>query len=104
MDKFIEKLLKKGLRNIIDKDTDKLLFSDKLYKKDSKDEDELEKRYSALDLSKQERMVINDYIACIRTTNTRAVELAFLAGARDTIKFLNGIGLLKRTREDLKKV
>lgn len=103
MNKFINKLLENGLGNIIDKDMDKLVYEDKTYQQDSNDEKELEKRYDDLDLSKQERILINDYIACIQTTNARAVELAYIAGIRDIIKFLNGLGLLKGSTKDFKK-
>lgn len=104
MDKFIEKVLERGLGNIIDKDMDKLTYSDKIYQKDSKDEVELEEKYSALDLDKHQRIIIDDYIECIRTVNARGVELAFLAGVRDAIKFLNGLGLLKGSKvKDFKK-
>lgn len=101
MDKYINKLLEGGLGNIIDKDMDKLVYEDEMYQQDSKNEKELEKRYDDLDLSKQERIIVNDYIACIQTTNARAVEIAYIAGISNAVKFLNGLGLLKGLEKDL---
>ncbi|MDE7425511.1 MAG: hypothetical protein K2N51_17770 [Lachnospiraceae bacterium] len=62
MNKLIEHLLKRELNYIIDENKEKLILSDEVYKKDTKDENELENKYLALDLSKQQRMIINDYI------------------------------------------
>lgn len=60
MDKLIEHLLKRELDYIIDENKEKLILSDEVYKKDTKDENELENKYLALGLSKQQRMIIND--------------------------------------------
>lgn len=99
MEDYIEKVLERGLGNIIDKNMDELVQTDEIYLQDSRDEDELEKRYLALNIGKQERLVIDDFIECMRTANARCVELAFIAGIRDTIKFLHGIDLLKDIKE-----
>lgn len=98
MDKFNEKILKRGLGNIIDRNMDKLVRTDKTFIRRDKEEGKQEGKYLALDLSREERNVINDYIECVRTTNARRIELAYIAGMRDTIKFLNGLGLLKKSR------
>lgn len=98
MDKLIEHLLKRELDYIIDENKEKLILSDEVYKKDTKDENELENKYLALDLSKQQRMIINDYIACIRTTKDRCIDLAYIAGIQDAIKLLNSLNLLKKDK------
>lgn len=95
MDKYIDKLIKRGLGNIIDKSKDELLFSDKVYQKDSKNEEECEKMYLELDLSRQEKIIINQYIHCIRMSEVRSNELSYIAGVKDAIKFLVAMGLLK---------
>ena len=59
----------------------------------------MEKKYLALNIGKQERLVIDDFMECMRTANARCVELAFMAGIRDTIKFFHGIDLLKDMKE-----
>ncbi|MBD5087636.1 MAG: hypothetical protein HDT30_02300 [Clostridiales bacterium] len=40
----------------------------------------------ALDLNKQQRMVINDYIASIRTTKDRCIDLTYIADIQDANK------------------
>lgn len=98
MDKLIEHLLKRELDYIIDENKEKLILSDEVYKKDTKDENELENKYLALDLSKQQKMIINDYIACIRITKDRCIDLAYIAGIQDVIKLLNSLNLLKKDK------
>lgn len=104
MDKFMNKLIKRHLGAYMDRSRDKLALSDKLYKRDLEDSEELEERYNALELGKKERMLINDYIACLMTRETRMADISYMAGVRDAIKFLNGLGLLKGSKvKDFKK-
>lgn len=62
MDKIIEQLLNEGLEQLKDKTRKELALSDEIYKRDSEDERELRQRYIDLDLSKNQRMIVNDYI------------------------------------------
>lgn len=96
MDKIIDQLLNEGLEQLMDKTRKELALSDEIYKRDGKDERELRKRYIDLDLSKNQRMIVNDYIACVKTVDNRYSDLSYLAGIQDTIKFLIGLGLLKK--------
>lgn len=43
-------------------------------------------------------MIINDYIACIRTTKDRCIDLAYIAGIQDVIKLFNSLNLLKKDK------
>ncbi len=54
-------------------------------------------------MDSEERILINDYIACLLTREQRMEELSYMLGVRDAIKFLNAIGLLKGSKKNLKK-
>ena len=95
MDKLVDWLLKEEIEGMTEKSRDRLCLSDEIYNHDRADEEELEKRYNALVLYKNERMLINDYMACRRTVDNRCAELSYLAGVRDTVKALYSRGLLK---------
>lgn len=100
MGKFIETILD-SYSDIIDKKIDRFAFNDRIYKKDCNSRDHLEKSFFSIEFSDEQRFV-EDYIACIQTTDERRTHLAYLAGIRDAIKFLNALGLLKKSKK-LKK-
>ena len=60
---------------------------------------ELEDRYEALDLDKHDRMIIDDYIACMNSSMCRANDISYFAGVRDTLSFLIQAGLLKQSEK-----
>lgn len=96
MEDLIDKISEAGIGNVIDKRTDPLLLHDDEYQQDCSDLDELEKRYMELELSPKSKMIIEDYLACLDTTNCRANEIYYMAGIRDAILFLNKTGMIKR--------
>ena len=59
----------------------------------------LEERYEALELDKHDRMIINDYIACMNSSMCRANDISYFAGVRDTLSFLIQAGLLKQSEK-----
>lgn len=82
------KLIENGLGQLMDKRIFKLLENDEVYLKDCTNLEELERRYSKLELSVQNKRIINEYIACIETTFDRYGKISYFAGAKDTISFL----------------
>ena len=95
MEDLISKLIDRGLGNIIDKSRDLLILQDEVYLKDSQDLNELEERYTNLELSKEQRMIVNDYIACGESVHARINDLSYMAGMRDAVLLLNQMGLIK---------
>lgn len=89
-------LIENGLGQMMDNSISELLQNDEIYSKDSKDLEELEKKYSKLDLADKDRMLINDYIACIESTADHYTEVAYMAGVKDSIKLLIGLGLISK--------
>ncbi len=96
MDILINKLIKETLGSIMDKSRDALLLEDDIYIHDSNNKEALERRYDNLKLDEKDRIVINDYIACINIMNSRIADISYITGISDTIKLLNGLGLLKK--------
>lgn len=95
MDKLINKLIYEKLGDTMDKSRDALLLEDDTYIHDEKDKEALEARYDKMNLKEPDRIVINDYIACINTMNSRVADISYIAGVSDTVKILNSLGLLK---------
>lgn len=99
MDDYINKLLDEHLGSIIEESRCKLIKADKTFLQDEKDLSELEQRYTSLNLSKSDRLVANDYIACLQTVEHRNADLSYLAGVRDTVKLLHSLGVIKKLEE-----
>ena len=64
MNELIEKMIEMGMGRLMDESRDEMAMADEMYKADREAEDELEKRYESLDLTREQRIIINDYIAC----------------------------------------
>lgn len=95
MNKLIEDLIEKGIGNFMDVSRDELAQGDEIYLNDRKDEDELERRYEKLDLTREQRIVVNDYIACASTVNHRFADISYMCGIKDTVSMLVSLGLIK---------
>ena len=95
MNKLIEDLIKKGMGNFMDRSRDALAWADKIYLNDRRDEKELEKRYENLDLTKEQKKVINDYVACTLSSNQRYADISYMCGIKDTVSLLVSPGLIK---------
>ncbi len=100
MNKLIEELIKKGMGNFMDRSRDALAWADETYLNDRRDEKELERRYEGLDLTNEQRKVINDYVACILTSNHRYADISYMCGVRDTVSILVSLGLIKSVEAD----
>ena len=102
MDKFVNALLETHLGNIIDKSRDELIMNDETCKQDEADLNELESRYMSLNLARADRLLINDYIACMQSVDHRNADLSYMAGVRDTVKLLHSLDVLKGIEEQEK--
>jgi len=95
MNKLIEDLIKKGMGNFMDRSRDALAWADEIYLNDRRDEKELEKRYETLDLTKGQKKVINDYVACTLSSNQSYADISYMCGIKDTVSLLVSPGLIK---------
>lgn len=95
MNKLIQDLIEKGMGNFMDRSRDALAWADEIYLNDIKDENELGQLYENLDLTKGQRKVINDYVACASTANHRYADISYMCGIKDTVSLLVSLGLIK---------
>lgn len=95
MNKLIEDLIQKGMGNFMDRSRDSLAWTDEIYLNDIKDENELAQRYENLSLTKGQRKVINDYIACVATVNQRYADISYMCGIKDTVSMFVSLGMIK---------
>ncbi len=97
MEKQINTWIIMEMGQFMDESQQKLALSDETYQNDCKDAKELEKQYEALNLTKRQKMLVNDYISCTKSADCRYSELSYIAGVKDTIKILMYLGLLNNT-------
>ncbi|MEY8378963.1 hypothetical protein AALD22_25040 [Lachnospiraceae bacterium 56-18] len=95
MNELIEKLISMGMGRLMDESRDEMAMEDETYKADREAEDELEKRYEGLGLSREQRIIVNDYIACTSTVNHRYADIAYMCGIKNTVEMLVSLGLIK---------
>lgn len=95
MEAFFEELMNKGIGRLMEKSREQLLEKDEIFLRDKKDSRELEQRYMELDLTQQQRIIIQDYIACIQTTGNRYGDISYMAGVRDAVRMFFDLDLLK---------
>ena len=99
MNKLIEDLIERGMGRLIDKIRDELAQADEIYLNDLRDEDELERQYESLDLTREQRIIINDYIACASAVNHRYADISYICGIKNTVEMLISLGLMKGIEE-----
>ena len=63
-------------------------------------EHELERQYENLDLTKEQRKLVNDYIACTLSSNQRYADISYMCGIKDTVSILVSLGLIKCVEAD----
>lgn len=95
MNKMIEDLIEKGMGRLMDESRDEMAQADEIYLNDRKDEDDLEKRYASLNLTREQRIIINDYIACASTVNHRFADISYMCGVKHAVGMLASLGLIK---------
>lgn len=87
--------LKDMLSELVENRRRDLLEKDPVYWQDRKDLRQLEEKYMALDLSDEQRRLIEDYIGCFNSTNEQISNSAYLAGIRDSFQLMKNLGLIK---------
>ena len=96
MDNLLDKLLEMQLGQDISRSRDELMKADVKYNEKYIESENLEEKYENLELSADARKLINEYMECKDIISERAEDLSYISGIKDTILFLNSIGLLKR--------
>lgn len=94
MDNYINKLIKSGIGQFIDKSRDELLLKDSIYIKEIEYLENLEEKQRSLTLSKEEFQVIDAYISIIEKCSNKCSDISYFAGIKDTI-LLQHLDLIK---------
>ena len=87
MDNYISELIEMGMGNVIDLSADKYITKDEIY------QNNMEKAGCTLDkfkgnLSSEDLELFEEYMDYIMNANERACNLAYLVGAKNTIRFV----------------
>lgn len=99
MENLIKKICDTGMSKLMEHSRETLLEKNQTYLNDKKDLVEMEKRYMALDLSKSQRLLINDYIAIMQSSDSIYADVSYFAGVKDTITLLSYFGLINNDIE-----
>lgn len=91
MEKLIREIIDSGLLRYA---LDLLLQEDSVYAKDIQDAEQLDVYLRKL-ISNEQIQALDDYEAAMRSANSRAQELSYLSGVRDTIVYLQRTGAWK---------
>lgn len=94
MEQIMEQMLDMSMRQFMDKSREELSMSDATYLKDNEDRRKLEQRYMELNLERNQRMLVNDYIACMQTAYSRYADICYVAGLNDAVRMMRRSGLL----------
>lgn len=86
-------LLTDDISLMIEENVERMKESDPISQKDVEELSVLEKQYYDLDLPMEERMLINDYLACLKTISDRENELAFVVGIKICLEVLKRMPL-----------
>ena len=98
MEQIEKKMMDMGMQQFMDKSRRELSMSDETYLQDNEDEKELERKYMELDLEKSQRLLVNDYSACMRTVLNRYADICYMAGIKDAVKMMNQLGGINRNQ------
>lgn len=91
MEEMIREIMDSGLLRYA---IDMQLQEDAIYIKDMQDAEQLHAYIRKL-ITEEQGMVLDDYEAVVRSANSRAQELAYIAGMRDAIAYLQQKDALK---------
>ena len=98
MEKLFEKLLNIGMDRFAEDTRQEFVISDEDYLKDIEDGKRMEQRYEEMNLPMDQRMFLNDYIACLRTADRRYSDISYAAGIKDAIRMFKYLDLLKEVQ------
>lgn len=91
---IIQELIDDGMCNVIDSRLSVFLDGDMEYDRLEKEVDELEQKYSKLDINTDDRELIDEYIQANELLKDYMYERTYFAGVKDTIALLSKMGLI----------
>lgn len=94
MKQLIYKITNMGMEQYMNDSRQELAIADEIYLNDITDEKELERRYENLDLTTHQKILINDYIACVKSADSRYSDISYMAGIKDAVKMFDYLELL----------
>ena len=98
MAKINYEVVNTALGMFMDKTRDKIIVGDKGYEEESLKEEKRRQKYLEWDLTEKKRKTIDKYVAQIEYRCARAADLSYMAGIKNAIELMNGLGLLKKKK------
>lgn len=101
MQQLINQLIDMGMGRFMENSRQELAASDEIYTNDRKDEAQIEKRCEQLGLTSRQKMVVTDYVCCVKSADSRYADISYMAGIRDAVQMFAELGLLKNSGESM---
>lgn len=98
MKQLLDKIIKMGMGQYMDNSRQELIIKDETFQQYNQDEWELEEQYKRLELSEEQRELINAYISSVKIADNRYSDISYMAGIKDTVRIFLYLGLLKDER------
>ena len=80
MKEMMNELVEAQLEELIDKHVSKKMMQDEMYLKDIEDAKIIENRLEEMNLTVEQKRLIDDYIACMSSAYIRMRDIAYLSG------------------------
>lgn len=87
MDEYINELIQIGLGNVIDLSVDEYIVKDNVYQGNMTEAGKILDKIRE-NLSEEKQTLLDEYMDYIMNANERACTLAYLIGAKNTMKFI----------------
>lgn len=94
MENLLDKLMEMGLGYYIDESHERLIREDTTYKDTMEAVGKYDEIYANLDISKEQRRIIDKYMEKMSVSESRFADISYMAGIRDTVTILKYLGFL----------
>lgn len=95
MDEISNKILEIGFGKFMNNSREKMVKRDSVYQEKEKKLADMERAYTALDLSVESRKIIDDYISQGEELESKYADISYMAGMKDAFILLSSLGLLR---------
>jgi len=90
-----DKILKAISKKMTEERLEKIVSSEKEYRKKSKEIENLSGQLEGYGLTKEQRLIIDRLLSASNECNARYSELAYIQGMKDTVSMLKELDLIK---------
>lgn len=95
MDEISNKILEGGFDKFMNNSREEMIKRDNSYQEKQKKLADMERAYTSLELSENDRKIIEGYIFQREELESKYADISYMAGIRDAFVLLNRLGFFK---------